>query len=673
MAKKKGGDKKKDTGGDKGGPEDKAASEIKALNLEKENLTVELALTREKARKYKEENNTLADSLNSIKAAQETSISDAADILEHKQQEIMKKEDRIIDLEGRLKNVTEELEEKSAKIGDLEAEIDNASKTLKESSKYKDQIQNLEGTLKEQDSTVMSLSDELEKAQRTLEEVHLKLGQTEKENDELRLKAEGETKFMVLFGEPWLVKNSKYRLRGDLPMDNVESTLTCIAGKSLVLIGGYAREAEDKKDLVYAGTPSDMNGICICNLENNKWEVVKPKMARLLGNKSSASNWKRAGHASCIISATKVIVLGGKTSTLDEKEGQSIQIISNVGVFNIDTMKWSELITKGQCGLREGHAACPAREKLILFGGTSFNPSKGGFKHLYGPGVQNDDLIYHNDVFMLDFETMQWHQPPQIGSVPAPMKGCTLCCTDDGRHMWLFGGFNGTVASNEVNVLEIETFTWTNIQVGSARSPQARYDHSATLSSEYLFISGGVTITDSGRSQILTDLWVLDLQSLEWQCLQESTPELLLQKPTRSYSTFHGSQLFRVKANPEGKLDEIEIVDITLPQNIQGLNSQQKYTQEDSQDKFELIDTGMTTSNTIEVVWRPPAKNLERIKSYKLMMATNTGVVKEICEGKYTRFKVMGLRPNTQYIFCVKALFGDGSFLWSDSKSFRTK
>ena len=610
--------------------------------------------------------------MNSIKLAQETSISDAADILEHKQQEIMKKEDRIIDLESRLKHVTEELELKGTKINNLETEIDNASKTLKDSAKYKDQISTLESTLKEQDVAVTKLSDELEKAHTTLEEVHLKLAQTDKENDELRLKAEGVTKFMVLFGEPWLVKNSKYRLRGDLPMDNVESTLTCIAGKSLVLIGGYAKEAEDKKDFVYSSGQNDMNGICICNLENNKWEDVKPNVARL-GNKSSATSWKRAGHASCIISATKVVVLGGKTTTVDEKEGQTIQIISNVGVFNIDTMKWSELITKGQCGLREGHAACPAREKLILFGGTSFSPSKGVFKHLYGPGVQNDDLVYHNDVFMLDFETMQWHQPAQMGSIPAPMKGWSLCCTDDGRHMWLFGEYSGTVASNEVSVLEIETFTWTNIQVGSARSPQARYDHAATLSSEYLFISGGVTITDSGRSQILTDLWVLDLQSLEWQCLQESTPELLLQKPTRSYCTFHGSQLFRVKANPSGKLDEIEIVDITLPQNIQGLNSQQKYTQEDSQDKFELIDTGMTTSNTIEVVWRPPAKNLERIKSYKLMMATNTGVVKEICEGKYTRFKVMGLQPNTQYIFCVKALFGDGSFLWSDSKSFRTK
>ena len=117
----------------------------------------------------------------------------------------------------------------------------------------------------------------------------------------------------------------------------------------------------------------------------------------------------------------------------------------------------------------------------------------------------------------------------------------------------------------------------------------------------------------------------------------------------------------------------MEVVDITLPQHMQGLSSQQTYSQDDAPDKFELIDTGVTTSNTIEVVWKPPAKNLERIKSYKLMMATNTGVVKEICEGKYTRFKVMGLRPNTQYIFCVKALFGDGSFLWSDSKSFRTK
>jgi len=196
--------------------------------------------------------------LNSIKLAQETSISDAADILEHKQQEIMKKEDRIIDLESRLKHVTEELELKGTKINNLETEIDNASKTLKDSAKYKDQISTLESTLKEQDVAVTKLSDELEKAHTTLEEVHLKLAQTDKENDGLRLKAEGVTKFMVLFGEPWLVKNSKYRLRGDLPMDNVESTLTCIAGKSLVLIGGYAKEAEDKKDFVYSSGQNDM-------------------------------------------------------------------------------------------------------------------------------------------------------------------------------------------------------------------------------------------------------------------------------------------------------------------------------------------------------------------------------------------------------------------------------
>ena len=88
---------------------DKIANEIKSLHLEKENLTVELALTREKSRKYKEEVQALTDSLNNIKVAKQTSISDAADILEHKQQEIMKKEDRIIDLETRLQKMADEV------------------------------------------------------------------------------------------------------------------------------------------------------------------------------------------------------------------------------------------------------------------------------------------------------------------------------------------------------------------------------------------------------------------------------------------------------------------------------------------------------------------------------------------------------------------------------------
>ncbi len=69
---------------------------------------------------------------------------------------------------------------------------------------------------------------------------------------------------------------------------------------------------------------------------------------------------------------------------------------------------------------------------------------------------------------------------------------------------------------------------------------------------------------------------------------------------------------------------------------------------------------------------RPPTKNAERIDRFKLMIATGTGVVKDCYQGKETRFRVTGLKPHTEYILCVKAIYEDGSFLWSESKAYTT-
>jgi hypothetical protein len=45
----------------------------------------------------------------------------------------------------------------------------------------------------------------------------------------------------------------------------------------------------------------------------------------------------------------------------------------------------------------------------------------------------------------------------------------------------------------------------------------------------------------------------------------------------------------------------------------------------------------------------------------------------QVCQGKYERFKVTGLAQSTEYVFCVKAIFDDGSHIWSLSRSFFTK
>jgi len=50
---------------------------------------------------------------------------------------------------------------------------------------------------------------------------------------------------------------------------------------------------------------------------------------------------------------------------------------------------------------------------------------------------------------------------------------------------------------------------------------------------------------------------------------------------------------------------------------------------EEASDRLELLDVANTSPNSIEVSWRPPSKNADRVHHYKLMMATNThGVVK---------------------------------------------
>lgn len=79
-----------------------------------------------------------------------------------------------------------------------------------------------------------------------------------------------------------------------------------------------------------------------------------------------------------------------------------------------------------------------------------------------------------------------------------------------------------------------------------------------------------------------------------------------------------------------------------------------------------------THTNT-QVTWQPPSKNSERITAFKLMAATSTGVVREVYGGKGLSAKAGGLRENAEYVFCVKATYDDGSFLWSDSRAFCTK
>lgn len=66
-------------------------------------------------------------------------------------------------------------------------------------------------------------------------------------------------------------------------------------------------------------------------------------------------------------------------------------------------------------------------------------------------------------------------------------------------------------------------------------------------------------------------------------------------------------------------------------------------------------------------------QSAEGLIGLQVMMATSIGVVKQVYHGQASRFRMEGLRPHLEFVFCVKASYDDGSFIWSDPQAFRTK
>ena len=125
-------------------------------------------------------------------------------------------------------------------------------------------------------------------------------------------------------------------------------------------------------------------------------------------------------------------------------------------------------------------------------------------------------------------------------------------------------------------------------------------------------------------------------------------------------------------SGPNELVGEVEVLEFTLPELIQALRSVQ--VSDSGTSCLELLPDAATAHDSIQLSWRASSVNSDRVQQYKLMMASSTGVVKEVvtCSGKQEGFKVTGLRSKTEYLFCVKATYLDGTHEWSESRAFNT-
>ncbi|DBA67511.1 TPA: hypothetical protein ACH3X2_001791 [Trebouxia sp. C0005] len=256
---------------------------------------------------------------------------------------------------------------------------------------------------------------------------------------------------------------------------------------------------------------------------------------------------------------------------------------------------------------------------------------------------------------------------------PSARMGASLSGSEDGRRVWLFGGNAGGASLNDLYCLELETRIWSQVTV-AGNSPLGREGHAACILSRFLLISSGINTSSTGSQRRLADTHILDMTTPGWECIDDGAwaSSSTWRQMLAQYCVFHGNRLYMLKPSKDDKLDELQTFEFTLPEDIERMKIERRKGNL-TIDTLDLMDEAVCTPSSIEVAWRPPTKNADRISKFKLMLATTTGVVKDVYQGLHTRFKSTGLRPDMEYIFCVKATYDDGSFLWSESKAFQTR
>ncbi|RHZ77847.1 hypothetical protein Glove_170g9 [Diversispora epigaea] len=105
------------------------------------------------------------------------------------------------------------------------------------------------------------------------------------------------------------------------------------------------------------------------------------------------------------------------------------------------------------------------------------------------------------------------------GDIPPPLVGSST--TVIGTHLYLFAGrlVSSRRMTNELYVLDLNTFVWTKIQDNDQRTPKARYFHSANQYKNSILVFGGMgySRTSNDGLCVLDDVSIFDLETYTWK------------------------------------------------------------------------------------------------------------------------------------------------------------
>ncbi|XP_052189359.1 acyl-CoA-binding domain-containing protein 4 [Diospyros lotus] len=272
--------------------------------------------------------------------------------------------------------------------------------------------------------------------------------------------------------ENWMVLS----ISGDKPTPRFNHA-AAVTGNKMVIVGGESAN----------GLLEDVQ---VLNFDGFSWTTASSKLylsPRSLPLKIPACK----GH--CLVSwGKKVLLVGGKTDPASDK--------ISVWAFDTESQCWSLMEAKGDIPVaRSGHTVVRASSVLILFGGE---------------GAKRRKL---NDLHMFDLKSLTWLPLHCTGPGPSPRSNHVGALYDD-KTLLIFGGVSKSRTLNDLYSLDFETMEWSRIK-NRGFHPSPRAGCCGVLCGTKWYIAGG-----GSRKRRHAETLIFDVLKHEWSVAVASPP-----------------------------------------------------------------------------------------------------------------------------------------------------
>ena len=233
------------------------------------------------------------------------------------------------------------------------------------------------------------------------------------------------------------------------------------------------------------------------------FSVLHAGWAQLTAGAPGAWPSARYGHAMVAVSATRVLVFGGRTAKYFST------YLDDAWTLHVFKEEWTQL-TAGAPGTwpsaRYGHAMATVSDtRVLLFGG------------------ETADGYSLDEAWIFEWLYAEWTQltAGKSGAWPSARSGHTMVAVSDTRVL-LFGGKTASGCSDELWSLDVPRNSWTQLTTGEPGvrpTLTARYGHTmATVSATRVILFGGKRMSDFSPSDELFSLEFLDTASHTVRC-----------------------------------------------------------------------------------------------------------------------------------------------------------